>query len=184
MTAGVLRVAQLNAGSLLEPGWDERRHEVAAWLECLDPDVVCLQEIWESDTTPNTAGWLVDESEPGRWHCAFGGGGIGPSFAKDPSIIFGSAILSRWPIEEHHHWELPLAPQPDEALSQLPWKLVHARTSGLDVFSTHLAPAPHHGDHRRAQVLAIDAHIRRTRGDRDVLRPGRRRIGMPRHPLR
>src|SRR5690349_4716082 len=46
MTDGVLRVAQLNAGSLLEPGWEQRRHEIVAWLDRLDPDVVCLQEIW------------------------------------------------------------------------------------------------------------------------------------------
>src|SRR5687768_5700606 len=97
MTDGVLRIAQLNAGSLLEPGWDERRYEVAAWLERLDPDVVCLQEIWQSSTGPNTAGWLVDQAPPGRWHWTFGGGGVGPPFATDPTIMFGSAILSRWP---------------------------------------------------------------------------------------
>ena len=45
MPDGRLRVVQLNAGSLLEPGWDDRRHEIVAWLERLEPDVVCLQEI-------------------------------------------------------------------------------------------------------------------------------------------
>jgi hypothetical protein len=32
-----LRVAQLNAGSLLEPGWDERRHEVVV-VDIVWPD--------------------------------------------------------------------------------------------------------------------------------------------------
>ena len=60
MSDGVLRVVQLNAGSLLEPGWDERRHEIVAWLRRLEPDVVCLEEVWEDASTQNTAGWIVD----------------------------------------------------------------------------------------------------------------------------
>lgn len=179
MTDVALRVVQLNAGSLLEPGWDERRHEVAAWLARLDPDVVCLQEIWESEIAANTAGWLVDQAPSGRWHWTFAGAGFGPELALDPTIVFGSAILSRWPIEDRHHWSLPLAPEPDDVVSQMPWELVHAHTAGLDVFSAHLAPAPHHADHRRAQVLAIDTHVREVRGDKDVLVFGRRRSGMP-----
>lgn len=179
MTDDVLRMVQLNAGSLIEPGWTERRHEIAAWLEQLDPDVVCLQEIWESDTTGNTAEWLVDQAAPGRWHWTFGGSAIGGTFTDAPRPRFGSAILSRWPIDRHHHWELPVAPSPEAAVTQVPWELLHAETAGLDVFSTHLAPAPHHGDHRRVQVLAIDAHIRAIRGDKDRLVPGRRREGMP-----
>jgi endonuclease/exonuclease/phosphatase family metal-dependent hydrolase len=179
MTDGLLRVVQLNAGSLLEPGWDERRHEVVAWLARLDPDVVCLQEIWESDSAANTASWLVDQAAKGRWHSTFAGAGFGPKLALDPTIVFGSAILSRWPIDDHHHWPLPLAPQADDLVSQMPWELLHAQTAGLDVFSAHLAPAPHHGDHRRAQVLAIDTHIQEVRADKDVLVFGHRRSGMP-----
>ena len=94
MPDDALRVVQLNAGTLLEPGWDERRHEVVAWLERLGPDVVCLQEVWQSDTQPNTAGWLVEQAPPGRWHWTFGGGPVAPPFAEDPTIRFGSAILS------------------------------------------------------------------------------------------
>ena len=62
MAEGMLRVAQLNAGSLLEPGWDERREVIVAWLEHLAPDIVCLQEIWEDASGQNTAGWLVDQA--------------------------------------------------------------------------------------------------------------------------
>jgi endonuclease/exonuclease/phosphatase family metal-dependent hydrolase len=179
MTDDVLRVVQLNAGSLLEPGWEQRKHEIVAWLDRLDPDVVCLQEIWESETTPNTAGWLVDQMPAGRWHWTFAGAGFGPQITADPTVVFGSAILSRWPIDDHHHWQLPLAPQPDELVSQMPWELLHAETAGLDVFSTHLAPAPHHADHRRAQVLTIDTHVRGITGERDALVFGQRRSGMP-----
>jgi hypothetical protein len=51
----------------------------------------------------------------------------------------------------------------------VPWELLHVRTAGLDVFSTHLAPAPGHGLHRVRQVVAIDDHIRRIRGDQDTI---------------
>ena len=30
------------------------RHEIVTWLDELDPDVVCLQEIWQDDRHPNT----------------------------------------------------------------------------------------------------------------------------------
>jgi endonuclease/exonuclease/phosphatase family metal-dependent hydrolase len=57
---------------------------------------------------------------------------------------------------------------------------VHARTAGLDVFSAHLAPAPHHGRHRALQVLAIDDHIKAARGEHDVIPSfGHRRASMP-----
>ena len=179
MADGVLRLVQLNAGSLIEPGWAERRHEVVAWLSRLDADVVCLQEIWQSDASANTAGWLVEHGLPGTWHWAFAGGDLGPPFATEAGTTFGSAILSRWPVDDHHHWHLPLAPGPDPVVAQMPWGLLHVETAGLDVFSAHLPPAPHHGDHRRTQAVAIDAHIREVRRDKDVLQPGRRRDGMP-----
>jgi len=179
MADGVLRLVQLNAGSLIEPGWAERRHEVVAWLSRLDADVVCLQEIWQSDASANTAGWLVEHGLPGTWHWVFAGGDLGPPFATEAGTTFGSAILSRWPVDDHHHWHLPLAPGPDPVVAQMPWGLLHVETAGLDIFSAHLPPAPHHGDHRRIQAVAIDTHIREVRRDKDVLQPGRRRDGMP-----
>lgn len=168
MAEGVLRVAQLNAGSLLEPGWDERREIVVAWLDHLAPDIVCLQEIWE-DGSGNTAGWLVDHMPDAGWHWCFAGSPFDPTVWPDPDLLFGSAILSRWPIEHHAHHELPVVAGLDPMVEQVPWELLHARTAGLDVFSTHLAPAPEHGLHRVRQVLAIDGHIRQVVGDRDAI---------------
>ena len=112
-----LRVVQLNAGSLLEPGWEQRRHEIVAWLERLDPDVVCLQEIWESERSQNTAGRVVAQLRTAQWHWVFGGGRFRSTLLADPTVVFGSAILSRWPIEDHRHWLLPLAADPDEVVS-------------------------------------------------------------------
>jgi endonuclease/exonuclease/phosphatase family metal-dependent hydrolase len=151
----VLRVVQLNAGSLLEPGWSERRWEVVAWLDRLAPDVVCLQEVWQDQATPNTAGWVADQLA-GTWWWHFDGLAFGPTMWPDPDLRFGSAVLSRWPIDAGTYHRLPHVDDGDPTVSQVPWELVGVRTAGLDVFSCHLAAAPRHGHHRQCQVLAID----------------------------
>lgn len=180
MAEGVLRVAQLNAGSLLEPGWDERRELIVAWLDHLAPDVVCLQEIWEDGGGQNTAGWIVDHMPDAGWDWRFGGSALPPGMAPDPEVRFGSAILSRSPIDDHACHLLPFVPDTgDMVVEQVPWELLHVRTAGLDIFSTHLAPAPEHGLHRARQVLAIDDHIRRARGDLDTVVP----FGPPREAM-
>ncbi|MCU0270349.1 MAG: endonuclease/exonuclease/phosphatase family protein [Acidimicrobiales bacterium] len=178
---GVLRVVQLNAGSLLEPGWPERREEIVAWLRRLDPDVVCLQEIWEDPANANTAGWLVDRLPEQGWHRCFAGAPFGPDLWPAPDLRFGSAVLSRWPIDEWRYHPLPIAPGDDDLFALwVPWELLHVRTAGLDVFSCHLASAPHHARHRRVQVLAIDDLIRAARGDLDASPlPGQLRDAMP-----
>lgn len=179
MADGVLRIVQLNAGSLLEPGWDERRLEIVAWLDRLEPDVVCLQEIWEDPTNPNTGRWVAGRLGHQPWHVAFGGGAFGPTLWPDPALRFGSAVLSRWPIDDHAVHLLPVA-HDDPMVTAVPWELLWVSTAGLDVFSTHLAAAPHWGDHRARQVVAVDELVRATRGDKDgPARPGQRREGMP-----
>jgi endonuclease/exonuclease/phosphatase family metal-dependent hydrolase len=180
MTASALRVAQLNAGSLLEPDWPARRLEIVAWLRRLDPDVVCLEEVWQDDNTANTAEWLVDHVPETRYHLAFGGAPFAAELWPDQSLRFGSAVLSRWPIDESHYHRLPIASDDDPVVRGVPWELLHVRTAGLDVFACHLAPAPTHGLHRQLQVLAIDEIIRAARGELDATSfPGPRREAMP-----
>ena len=180
MPDDVLRVLQLNAGSLLEPGWTERRAEIVSWLRHLQPDAVCFQEVWEDDHTENTAGWIAGQMPEAGWHWAFGGEPFGSGFWPDPSLRFGSAILSRWPIESSAYHRLPVVEDEEAFVVSVPWELLHVRTAGLDVFSCHLAAAPTHGRHRRAQVLAIDEIIKTVRGDRDSWGgPGQHIVGMP-----
>ena len=167
---GVLRVVQLNMGSLLEPEWDRRRHEVLAWFDILDPDVVCLQEVWESEDSPNTAGWLVEHSPAGSWHWCFGGLPLPDVLWPDPSVRFGSAILSRWPIDHHELLPLPVDAESPNPFRRLAMELLHARTAGVDVFSTHTAPEPAHAFHRLRQVLFIDEMVR-DRRDREAPMP-------------
>ncbi len=177
MDSPTLRVVQLNAGTLLEGDWGHRRHEVVAWLERLEPDVVCLQEIWEriDDPSTNTARWVIEQLAGRLVHLHFFGGEFSQDLWPGADILLGSAIASRWPIESSADLLLPTAPDPEDRFpDQVPWELAHARTAGLDVFSCHLASAPLHSHHRRAQVLALDAHVRSVRGDLDGV-PGTRR---------
>jgi endonuclease/exonuclease/phosphatase family metal-dependent hydrolase len=160
---GVLRVATLNIASLLEPGWEERRHELVVWLDRLDADVVCLQEVWSDAGSPSTAGWIVEQCPPDRWHWVDGGFPFPAELWPDQSLRFGSAVLSRWPVDEHHLVALPVdeRPDPPHPAYRMQAELLHARTNGIDVFSTHLAPPPAQAYHRRVQVLAIDDEVRR-----------------------
>ena len=177
MDGGVLRVAQLNMGSLLEPSWERRRHEVVAWVERLDPDVICLQEAWEDGGTANTAGWIAEHTGR-RWR--FGGEAFAPELWPDPSLRFGSAVLSRWPVDDGSYHRLPTAPTEDPTIAGVPWELLHVRTAGLDVFSCHLVAPPRATDHRQRQVRVVAELIRQVRGDRDDLRPtGPPPAGMP-----
>src|SRR5687767_10524857 len=129
----VLRIVQLNAGSLLEPDWDRRRHEIVAWIDHLEPDVVCLQELWEHGDR-NTGRWLAEHASA-DWHLAFGGAPFDASMGADPSMRFGSAVLSRWPIEDEAVHLLPVTDDADPLAADIPWELFHVRTAGLDVFS-------------------------------------------------
>jgi endonuclease/exonuclease/phosphatase family metal-dependent hydrolase len=99
MTGVMLRVVQLNVDSLVSRRWLERRQEIVTWLDELNPDVVGLQEVWQDDRHPNTGGWIA-EYAAGDWQWEFGG--FPPPDPKavgaDPSLRFGSAILSRWPF--------------------------------------------------------------------------------------
>jgi endonuclease/exonuclease/phosphatase family metal-dependent hydrolase len=158
----LLRVLTLNVGSLLEPHWEARRHEVVAWLDRLNPDIVCFQELWQSASAPNTLDWILSHQPAGRWHHVFGG--YWPNWwPSDTTLEFGSAVLSRWPIDHHELVPLPIDPSPAESHDawRTQFELLHARTAGIDVFSTHLAPAPAQAYHRVRQVVFVDKTVRR-----------------------
>jgi endonuclease/exonuclease/phosphatase family metal-dependent hydrolase len=168
-----LRVVQLNVDSLIGPGWTERREELVVWLDELAPDVVCLQEVWQGDRDPNTGGWIADHAG-GDWHWEFGGFASPTSerTKADPSFRFGSAILSRWPIDVVEVMSLPVcldAPGrphvrmfPPALPHDFSFELLHVRTAGVDVYSTHLQPMAAQAAHRIEQVLFIDDAIGRT----------------------
>ena len=159
MSVGVLRVVQLNMDSIFGPRWPERRVEVVRWLEDLKPDLVCLQEVWEDRRRPNTAGWVAEHLSE-TWYVAFEGFALPDPEATGahPSVRFGSAILSRWPIDTVELMAMPINPDEEDRPHVtmrvpfvpvgVPYELLHARTGGIDVYSTHL----HSGTGRRPNV--------------------------------
>jgi endonuclease/exonuclease/phosphatase family metal-dependent hydrolase len=167
---GVLRVVQLNADSAVGARWPERRHEIVAWLDELTPDCVCFQEIWQDDHHANTAGWVAEHAA-GDWLWEFGGFALPDAVGADPSVRFGSAILSRWPFDAVELMCLPVSndagpshptSRPDTLPRGLRFALLHVRTAGVDVYSAHLQPQRQQAYHRVRQVLFIDDVIRRT----------------------
>ncbi len=171
-----LRVLTLNVGSCFEPDWETRRHIIVDGLDRLEPDVVCFQEVCASPTRPNTAEWLAEHADH-EWHLTYGAFPL--KRRSEPGLTFGSAVLSRFPIDAATTHRLPVGPTDERRLTEMGWELLHARTAGLDVFSAHLAAAPHDQPHRVVQVQAIDELIRAARGSLDSTTDVAARDAMP-----
>jgi len=140
----MLRVLTLNIWNL-SGDWRARRAEIVAWIDRLAPDVVCLQEVVDSAGGGNQATWLAEHGA-GEWHVAYAGRNV------MEGVDFGNAVLSRWPIDEQAGYDLPSTPDREDETQRL---VLHARTNGLDVFSTHLSWRYEDGAIREQQVLAL-----------------------------
>jgi endonuclease/exonuclease/phosphatase family metal-dependent hydrolase len=145
----VLRVLTLNIWNL-SGDWRSRRQAIVAVLHRWAPDVVCLQEVVANERG-NQAEWLA--SQVGRWAVAYAGEPV--AHAAEPlatsATRFGNAVLSRRPIEATSSVRLPYVPDEREVQRVV----VHARTGGIDVFSTHLAWQLHDAALRERQVRAL-----------------------------
>ena len=138
----MLRVLTLNIWNV-SGHWRSRREAIVAVLRRWAPDVVCLQEVVANERG-NQAEWLA--SELGAWSVAYAGEPVAAGAAR-----FGNAVLSRWPIAANTSAPLPY--EPDEREVQR--VVVHARTGGVDVFSTHLAWQLHDAALRERQAQAL-----------------------------
>jgi len=138
----VLRILTLNIWNL-SGHWRSRRHALVTVLRRWAPDVLCLQEVVANERG-NQAEWLA--SELGGWSVAYAGEPVADGAAR-----FGNAVLSRWPIETDSSAQLPYVPDEREVQRVV----VHARTGGVDVFSTHLAWQLHDAALRERQVQAL-----------------------------
>ncbi len=108
--------------------WPARRAEIVTWVDRLEPDVICLQEVIESTDGKNQARWIAEEAA-GTYHVAY----AAEKLWNDVGL-FGNAVLSRWPIDAEH--AIPLAGE--TVADDVRRCALHARTNGVDVFATHL----------------------------------------------
>lgn len=139
-----------------------RQAVIAAELDRLDADVVCIQEAWgeadenavpgnvrvddEGSDQTTQAGDLAAQTGLVHWRSAWRVAHEGHSF--------GNAILSRHPVRATHAMALPTGGEPDEYRTAL---LVEVETpSGpIAVATTHLNFQWDHSDVRQVQVAAI-----------------------------
>jgi endonuclease/exonuclease/phosphatase family metal-dependent hydrolase len=154
-----MRVLTLNIWNL-SGDWRARRGAIVAVIQRGEPDVVCLQEVVESQRG-NQAQWLAETL--GGWPMAF----AGARYAQVEGVRFGNAILSRQPIEATGRTDLP--GQPDE--QEVQRVVLHARTGGVDVYCTHLAWQLHDAALREQQVRALVRFVEQTSDPDAVLGP-------------
>src|SRR5918995_845479 len=99
-----LRVATWNVWWRFGP-WQERQPAIAEPLCQLGADVIALQEVWRTGDGIGQAGALADAL--GYDHVFAAGFDAGDA-------LFGSAVLSRWPIAASATRNLPTTPSTDE----------------------------------------------------------------------
>lgn len=146
-TPVTLRVASFNAWLLPIGAADatERRQRLGPAIDALEPDVVCLQEVWTRSALDPIAEALAHRLPA----VATGGGGL--------------VVLSRWPIRDASFQAFPgrTAPSVTEWLARKGWlsTLIETPAGPLRVVNSHLA-LDLHGDregHTRQLSLLLEA---------------------------
>lgn len=137
--------------------WERRRALVIETIRSVEPDVVCLQEVW-SDEHHDDAAVLADD--------------LGMHVTRTDHVFwngqsFGNAVLSRWPLERIADERLPnAAGEPGHR------RIVAARIDTpygpWPVASTHLDHRFDQSDVRQAQVVTVMDLAARWRGDPEV----------------
>jgi endonuclease/exonuclease/phosphatase family metal-dependent hydrolase len=133
--------------------WQRRREAIAAVLAEARPDLCGLQEVWASPSE-HLAALLADQlgmhwtwipsPAPERWQQRIG----------DPTIQFGNAILSRWPITEHASQSLPAGAVADDGRTVL-FARVQTPTGPVPLFTTQLTSTIGHSVVRCQQVASL-----------------------------
>jgi endonuclease/exonuclease/phosphatase family metal-dependent hydrolase len=155
-----LRVVSWNLWWRFGP-WEERAPAIEATLRSLDADVVCLQEVWGLDGGATSFASVLGEALGYHHVYAQRLEWAGPDGEHD-RVLFGNAILSRWPIASTAWWPLPAREDAEEHRT-----LVFAELDGprgpVQVFCTHLNWRFDHSDVRQEQVAFICDRIESTR---------------------
>jgi endonuclease/exonuclease/phosphatase family metal-dependent hydrolase len=147
-----LRVVSWNVWWRFGP-WQERAPAIEATLRTLDADVVALQEVWGEPDGPSFASVLGD---------ALGYHHVYAQRLDWDGVLFGNAILSRWPIAETEWWPLPARGDAEESRTLL-YASIEGPRGAVQVFDTHLNWRFDHSDVRQEQVAFICERIEEKR---------------------
>jgi endonuclease/exonuclease/phosphatase family metal-dependent hydrolase len=132
--------------------WVARRSAITTLLGRLDPDIACLQEVWDDGTTCFAAE-LAD---------ALGYHHVYDARLEIDGVRFGNAVLSRWPIASHGTLPLP-APDEDEELRLCLRADVDGPRGPIQAFCTHLNWRFDQGGIRQSQVRSICTFVEESR---------------------
>ena len=137
--------------------WRRRLDAIGAVLEEVAPDVVGLQEVWATPSE-NAAALLagrlglhwtwVPSPAPGRWQERLGESGV----------ALGNALLSRWPIADATHADLP-APEGRPDGRTVLHAAVDSPAGRLPFFTTQLSAFPGRSGLRVAQVRRVAGFV-------------------------
>lgn len=140
-----LKILTLNIWNNSGP-WRERCKRIREWIDRLDPDVIGLQEVLHGEGC-NQLAEILDGRE---YHTEYV---KAVQFWNDPSLAFGNAVASRWPIVDRAETCLPDAGD-DERRTAL-CVTIAAPFGLLALTTTHLNWKLHHGWVRERQVVAL-----------------------------
>jgi endonuclease/exonuclease/phosphatase family metal-dependent hydrolase len=148
-----LKILTLNVWHDQGP-WTRRCARIRQWLDRLDPDVVALQEVLRGPSLDQ----LAQIFEGRGFHLDFA---AATAFWRDPTLAFGNAIASRFPLRDRDQLALPESGDGETrvALSVC----VETPMGPLGVTVTHLNWKLHHGWVRERQVVALAAFARARR---------------------
>lgn len=145
---GRLRVLTLNIWNRQGP-WESRLALIRAGIQALDPDLVALQEVLCHDGKSQ-----ADEIMAGMdYFSAFG-----TAHDYGAGVLFGNAVLSRWPISRTEVLPLPIGASTENR--SLLFTEIQSPFGKLPFFVTHLNWMFHEGHVRETQVSAIAQHMK------------------------
>lgn len=149
--------------------WEQRRKAILSVLREVRPDVIGLQEVWQSGGE-NLAGWLAEELGM-EW--AWAQAGVPPHWRpalSHPTDAVGNAVLSRWPITDTAVRGLPDGDGPEEGRVAL-HAMIDAPGVTLPFFTTHLHATPSGSAVRCAQVAELARFVAERRSPPDRFPP-------------
>jgi endonuclease/exonuclease/phosphatase family metal-dependent hydrolase len=136
--------------------WEARLPAIIETLRRLEPDVVCLQEVWLDASTGDGA---TGDSCAARIAAALGYEHVVVASRLDlDGLGFGNAVVSRWPIEYDTSLALPSPPDLDEYRVVLRADIGGPR-GPVQVYTTHLHWRFDHSHIRQEQVRAVCGFI-------------------------
>ena len=148
-----MRVATWNVWWRFGP-WEKRQPVIAETLHGMDADVIALQEAWGVHDGPGQADKLAEKL------------GYEPVFDAGfdtGDVLFGNAILSRWPIVKSEKRPLPSTPETQGHRFALK-AVVNGPRGPFEIYTVHLNWRYDESALRQAQVRALAEFVAESKG--------------------